>query len=114
MKTETRSLWVKLTEKEKNQRGIQASEALRRRDDADAHAKLQAKILKGNVETIEAEMRKLAMAAREGSEVQDVECRWVADYGSGVMRLLRNDNDAEVEVRGMTKDERQTELPLHS
>lgn len=49
MKTEPRTLLVKLTEEERNERAMLATETLRARDNADSHAKLQAKLNKGAI-----------------------------------------------------------------
>lgn len=110
MKTEPRTLLVKLTEEERNERAMSATETLRARDNADSHAKLQAKLNKGAVEKLEAELRKLSSAAREGSEMQEVMCTWIPDFSAGVMRLRRDDTGAIVERRSMSDDERQSEL----
>ncbi|TAK30979.1 MAG: hypothetical protein EPO40_06195 [Myxococcaceae bacterium] len=113
-KTEIRSLEVKLTEGERSQRARRAAEVLRQRDQAEADMKLKAKLAKGELDKHEAELRKLAQAAREGCEVQEVECHWVPDYASKKMRLVRDDTGAVVEVRQMSMDEQQTKLDLHS
>ena len=111
-KYETRTVYVKLTAAEQRERAMQAAELLRRRDEADAHQKLQAKLLKQEVEKHEEALRKVALAAREGTELQDVECEWIADFATKHMQLRRCDNGAVVETRSMTSAERQTELEL--
>ncbi|MDO9016659.1 MAG: hypothetical protein Q8S73_43065 [Deltaproteobacteria bacterium] len=111
-KIETRTVYVKLSPSEQRERAMQATELVRRHDEADAHLKLQTKLLKQEVEKHAAKLRELALAAREGTELQEVTCTWVPDYASGIARLLRDDTNAVVETRSLTSEERQTQMFL--
>lgn len=107
---EVRTVYVKLSPSEQRERAMQAAELLRRHDEAEAHQKLQAKLLKQEVEKHAAALRKAALAAREGTELQEVTCTWVPDYATGIARLLRDDTGAVVETRSLTQAERQTSM----
>lgn len=111
MKTETRTLWVKLTETERNERARRAAEALALWEQADSKAKFEAKILKNEVEKHQKACADLSRTAREGTELQPVSCHWVPDIVESKMRLVRDDTGDDVEVRNMTTEERQLSLP---
>lgn len=112
MTTETRSLWVLLTETEKNERARKATDALAERDAAAGRLKWQTKLLKQEVEQHEGRLHDLSRAVREGGEVQSVACHWVADYVDAKMTLIRDDTFDIVESRPMTGEERQLALPV--
>lgn len=109
-KTFTRTLPVRLTERELLDRG--ESLALERfaRNHCDAQRKAAAAGFKEQLEVFEAEIDRLAGIVREKAEPRPVACRNVRDMNRGVIEVVRTDTGEIVESRVMTEMERQTRM----
>lgn len=107
METEVRELEVRLSETERSERARKATAVLAERDAIEARMKAEAAKAKARIKELEAELREVSRAAREGFEIHPIACVWVRDDEARVMRLVRPDTDATVDVRPMTGEELQ-------
>lgn len=69
---------------------------------------------KSRLERCEAEQNRLSVLLNNGYELRDVECEVISDFKSGQISVVRLDTGEEVEVRPMTEEERQRDLPISS
>lgn len=108
---ETRKLYCKLSEDERNERARQAVTLKEERDELEERAKVEHNAAKAKIKTLETQIDELATCAREGQERRDVDCLWRRDEEQLRMRLIRLDTGDEIDSRSMTDFERQLGLP---
>jgi hypothetical protein len=72
--------------------------------------KAQASKYKTEIDEVETQIDQLAQVVKTKSEHRPVDCEWIEDHPTGMMRLVRLDTDTEVTSRAMTVAERQATL----
>lgn len=107
---ETRTLAVKLTETELDERRDKLAEMVREYTQAEQAKKDAATHHKGIVDGIEEQMSHTAREIREKAQWIPVECRKEIDQEAGVEELIRLDTMEVVETRKLSPHERQAKL----
>jgi hypothetical protein len=109
---ETESLKVTLTTEEKVNLGEQQakdySELLRLKD----KLKEMSSQIKGQMEEVEARVKRISETIRNGYEYRDVEVRKVLDHEAGMARYYREDTAECFRERPLRPSERQAELAI--
>ena len=110
IKSDTRSLPVKLREDELRERGDALASVIQ---DVNAEESRQVDVkaqLKARLSELEAKKTQLAIVISRREEFRDVLTETWHDYGRGVVYVLRTDTKEEIGSRGMTNEERQPRL----
>lgn len=112
LKTYEKLLPVKLTEKDKLDRGMRLAEAEESLQQLLEEKKANAAHWSAEEKKIEAEMSKLALAIRQGHEPKTVTCEVIADYSQRKIRHVRLDTREilEDETRDLRDHEKQEDL----
>ena len=105
-----RSLSVKLTDKELRERSIELAQVLDDVGAAEHEKKAATARFNEAIETLNSRSRTLGSAVKSGTEVRQVECRWIQNMAEIKMELRRDDTGEVVESRPMTKEERQVAM----
>jgi hypothetical protein len=111
--TFTKTLKVKITDKERADRALQGAEASKDRDALKVKRKEGMDWHRVRIQMKDEEVAKCNDAVLTGEEDRDVLCTNQPDYRLGVMRTVRKDTGEEVdEPRPLRVDERQETLDL--
>lgn len=112
LKTETRQLPVKLTDNELRERGQDLARAAQKHEQEIATKKSTGAQLKAAVDSAAATVALLSAVVASGEEVRAVVCEWhLFDPKPTKKSLKRQDTGATVEVRDLTPDDTQRNLP---
>lgn len=112
MQRESRKLRAKLTQPEHVAKSEEMAKQLQQLDQLVAHNKAEKAHMRETEKARELQIRELATDVRLGSEMRDVQCRWVADFTRKVIELVRLDTMETVESRRMNDEDRQLAIEL--
>lgn len=112
VKTETRSLPVKLTDHELRERGDALAAVIQ---DLNAEENRQVDLktqMKARLTELDAKQTQLAITISRREEYRDVACDVFHDYDKLRVETVRRDTGETVHTRGMTQEEMQRPLPV--
>lgn len=106
-KKETRSLQVKLTEKELLDLSRELVKNIQELRDKENRKKEFAKIIDGEICGYKTHIDLLSMKIANGYEYKDIECTWEQYPNEELKRLSRDDTGEVVKTEQLTKEDRQ-------
>lgn len=106
----TKTLPVRLTPSEREERGIALARANTTLADWIEESKAEARARKEVQKGYEVDRDRLTDIVRSGEEDRGVECEVVADWATGEATIIRRDTGKIVERRPLTEAEQQMEL----
>lgn len=121
--TEVRELSVSLTEPEINETARDLVDRLREVESLNASKKASADHYKSKIEEVEKKIEDLSTVVKSGKDRRSIPCRWLfqtnnfdasgaAIFHSEMKTLIREDTGEMVEVKPITSEDRQMNLPL--